>query len=200
MLSAEISMGVPQAHSSSGYVKGACMLTSSISSVAQSEAYCLFRCISRLLLARVRSSHGVAVKGLLPTGVVLKSPTQTCASDSTSLGPFHSGSLPWWASRKGSVRSADKCHCRGQATCLIMPSLPVATTAVQRAIQRTRVTSATGDDGIGPAFNKHAVLGGTAHTPDRVLAPLLGRLFRAVLCSGHVLAAWKEARLTPLFQ
>jgi hypothetical protein len=35
----------------------------------------------------------------------------------------------------------------------------------------------------------HAVLGGTAHTPDHVLAPLLGRLFRAVLCSGHVPAA-----------
>jgi hypothetical protein len=54
--------------------------------------------------------------------------------------------------------------------------------AVRRAIQRTRDTSATGDDGIGPAFIKHAVLGGTTHTPDHVLAPLLGRLLRAVLC------------------
>jgi hypothetical protein len=81
-----------------------------------------------------------------------------------------------------------------------MLSLPVVTAAVRRAIQHTRDTSATGDDGIGPAFIKHADLGGTAHTPDHVLAPLLGRLFRAVLCSGHVPAAWKVARLTPLFK
>jgi hypothetical protein len=81
-----------------------------------------------------------------------------------------------------------------------MPSLPVVTHAVRRAIKRTRDTSDTGDDSIGPAFLKHAVLGGAAHTPDHVLAPLLGRRFRAVLCSGHVPAAWKVARLTPLFK
>jgi hypothetical protein len=55
-----------------------------------------------------------------------------------------------------------------------MPSLPVVTAAVRRAIQRTRVTSAIGDDGIGPAFINHAVFGSTAHTPEHVLAPLLG--------------------------
>jgi hypothetical protein len=64
----------------------------------------------------------------------------------------------------------------------------------------TSDTSATGDDGIGPAFLKHAVLSDTAHTPDHVLAPLLGRLFRAILCSSHAPAAWKAARLTPIFK
>jgi hypothetical protein len=47
----------------------------------------------------------------------------------------------------------------------------MVTAAVRRAIQRTRDPSATGDDGIGPVFIKHAVSGGTAHTPDHVLAP-----------------------------
>jgi hypothetical protein len=47
---------------------------------------------------------------------------------------------------------------------------------------------------------KHAVPGGSAHTPEHILAPLLGHLFRAVLRSGHVLAAWKVTRLTPLFK
>jgi hypothetical protein len=41
-----------------------------------------------------------------------------------------------------------------------LPSLPVVTAAVRRAIQRTRDTSATGDDGIGPAFIEYAVSGG----------------------------------------
>jgi hypothetical protein len=88
----------------------------------------------------------------------------------------------------------------GRAACYTMPSLPVVTAAVRSAMQRTCDTSATGDDGVGPAFIRHAVWGGTAHTPDHVLAPLLSRLFRAVLCSGHVPAVWKVARLTPLFK
>jgi hypothetical protein len=54
--------------------------------------------------------------------------------------------------------------------------------------------------GIGPAFIKHAVSGGTAHTSEHVLARLLGRLFRTVLRSGPVPAAGKVARLTPLFK
>jgi hypothetical protein len=54
-------------------------------------------------------------------------------------------------------------------------------------------------NGIGPAFIKHAVLSSTLHTPEHVLAPLLGRLFRAVLRSGRVPAAWNVARPTPQF-
>jgi hypothetical protein len=55
-----------------------------------------------------------------------------------------------------------------------MPSLPVVTAAVRRAIQRTLLPLAMTALAL---FNKHAVLGGTAHTPDHVLAPLLGRHF-----------------------
>jgi hypothetical protein len=68
------------------------------------------RCKARLLLAKVRANRGLAVKGFLPT--------HTCACDSPSLGPFHSGSLPWWTICKGSVRSADKCYCRGSSNLL----------------------------------------------------------------------------------
>jgi hypothetical protein len=38
------------------------------------------------------------------------------------------------------------------------------------------------------------------HTPEHVFAPLLGDLFRAVLCSGPVPPVWKVAQHTPLFK
>jgi hypothetical protein len=48
----------------------------------------------------------------------IKAPTHTCACDSPSLGPFLSGPLSCWTGRKGSVRPADKCHCRGSSNLL----------------------------------------------------------------------------------
>jgi hypothetical protein len=61
----------------------------------------------------------------------------------------------------------------GSSKLLTMPSLPVVTAAVRRAIQRMCDTSTTGSDGIGPAFIEHAASGSPAHTPGHVLAPLL---------------------------
>jgi hypothetical protein len=57
----------------------------------------LYRCKARLLLANVRANRGLAVKVFLPRA------QHTCACDFTSLGPFHSGSLPWWTRCNGST-------------------------------------------------------------------------------------------------
>jgi hypothetical protein len=143
--------------------------------------------------AKVRANRGLTVKGILPRAQHTHAPVTPQAWAHFIQAHFRGGqAASFQYDPQTSVIAG------GRATCFTT-SLPVVTAAVRCAIQHTRDTSATGNDGIGPAFTKHAVLGGTAHTPDHVLAPLLSRLFRAVLCSGHVPAAWKVARLTPLF-
>jgi hypothetical protein len=154
-----------------GVRQGACMLTSSISSVAQSKAYCFLCCKARLLLAKVRANRGLAVKGFLPRAQHTYAPVTPQAWAHFIQAHFRGGQAA-----RVQYDPQTSVIAGGRATCFTMPSLPVVTAAVRRAIQRTRDTSATGDDGIGPAFIKHAVLGGTAHTPDHVLAPLLGHL------------------------
>jgi hypothetical protein len=136
-----------------------------------------YRCKARLLLAKVRANRGLAVKGLSPRAQHTHAPVTPQAWAHFIQVHFRGGQAA-----RVQYDPQTSVIAGGRATCFTMPSLPVVTAAVWHAIQRTRDTSATGDDGIGPVFIKHAVLGGTAHTPDHVLAPLLGRLFCAVLC------------------
>jgi hypothetical protein len=154
-----------------------------------------YRCKARLVLAKVRPNRGLAVEGFLPRAQHTHAPVTPQACSHFIQAHFRAGQAA-----RVQYDPQTSAIAGGRATCFTMQSLPDLTAAVRRAIQRTRDTSATGDDGIGPAFIRHAVSGGTAHTPEHVLAPLLGHLFRAVLRSGHVPAAWQVARLTTLFK
>jgi hypothetical protein len=84
----------------------------------------------------------------------------------------------------------------GRATCLTMPSLPVATAAVRCAIQHTHVTHLP--LAMTALDLRSTITGGSDHTLEHVLAPLLGRLFHAVLCSGHEPAEWKVEAYTSI--
>jgi hypothetical protein len=130
----------------------------------------------RLLLTKVRASRGLAVERFLPRAQHTHAPVTPQAWAHFIQAHF----------RAGQHDPQTSVIAGGRATCFTMPSLPVVTAAVRRAILRTRDTSATGDDGIGPAILKqHAVSGGTAHTPEHVWLPCLA-IF-SVLCCVHAM-------------
>jgi hypothetical protein len=155
----------------------ACMLTSSISSVAQSKAYCFYRCKSRLLMAKVRANRGLAIKGVLPRAQHTHAPITPQAWAHFFKAHFRGGQAA-----RVQYDPQTSVIAGGRATCYTVLSLPVLTDAVRRAIQSTRDTSATGDDGIGPLFSISMLFWAVLPTHRTMFWPPCSAVFFVLSC------------------
>jgi hypothetical protein len=85
-----------------------------------------------------------------------------------------------------------------------LPSLDSIESEVRQALRSVKGYTSPSEDGVGVAFFKYATVGLGKRLGESLQEPLfvpvLARLFEAVLKSGRVPAAWKAAKLAPIFK
>jgi hypothetical protein len=154
---------------------------------------------AQTFLRKMQENPGLAVKHFKPKQA--RQPTQVPIHKWTEHIQSH-----FWGGQGTALLPAELDRpglAAGTSAGYSLPSLDGIQYEVRQALRSIKDYTSPGEDGVGAAAFKYATVGIGERWRDRLqehlLMPVLARLFAAAIRSGRVSAAWKVAKLTPIF-